>query len=108
MLYLNTNTTSFYVSKHTESVLRPISLILRPSMSKNNSFTIELNNVVPDLFYYNITIDDNLDIPTGEYTYILADKENNEIEHGLMIFGDYIPANDTIYNKTEQDTIYEK
>ena len=105
MLYINNNTEIISIPKHIESTLEAHTLHLVNNLANGIDFIIPLEIVAQNDYYYILKIN-NQNIPTGEYTYYLK-SDNTTLESGLLVYGDYI-KDVKEYEKTKQDTIYER
>lgn len=108
MIYINEDTQVIKVPIHDNTAYKANKLNLVNNLS-NNEYSYIIDETVSQTdYFYSINLNIT-NIPVGEYTYHLIDINDNTIETGLLIYGDYKSApNKTYVSEKTNAIIYER
>ena len=88
MIYINSNSGSINIPRHTFNYSQWYSLTLFSHLSEEVNLVVEGENISTNELYYKFAINDtaNLNLETGEYTYKLKNSDDVVIENGLLTY----------------------
>jgi len=88
MVYINSNSGTITIPKHTESVGN-YKLLLTSNLSNDVVLVENGGNISTNSLYYKFALGSLTNLNVGEYTYTLYDSTKNAVEVGLLTFGDF-------------------
>lgn len=104
MIYINELSGTINIPKHTSNEYDVFTLKITSNISDEVILVENGENISTNSLYYKLTLD-NLDkVNVGEYTYYLM-SNNQTLEKGLLVFGDYhrvVTVNNTFNNRKKQ------
>lgn len=103
MVYIDDKSQEIVIPKHV-SAIGQFELVLENCLTHQTFTYSELENVSSSTLYYQFNL--SFSLPIGEYNYNLR-CDNNDIEIGLLTFGDYNRTEVAEYNTNKQYKAYE-
>lgn len=87
MVYINEISGTITIPKHTQSS-GTYTLVLTSNMSNPVTIVEDGSNISTNSLYYTFALN-SPKLNVGEYTYTLYDDNNNVLETGLLVYGNF-------------------
>ena len=104
MIYINENSGTINIPKHTSNNYSEFTLKLYSNISDEVILVEDGANISTNSLYYKLTLDSLDGLNIGEYTYKLI-SDDVVLETGLLVFGNYerqVIVNNTFNNEKIQ------
>ena len=103
MVYINDNSGTVTIPKHTLPFGDSFTLVLSSNMTNDVTIVNDGGDISTNGLYYKFTLSNLNQLNVGEYTYKLYDESNSVIEEGLLMFGNFdrSPIVNNTFRKTK-------
>lgn len=90
MVYINSTSGTVTIPKHIDVYSESgYTLVLTSNLSDDVVLVADGGNISTNSLYYKFALGDLSSLNVGEYTYTLYDDSKNEVEVGLLTYGEF-------------------